>query len=380
MINRQPVMQEAGHMDVNPIQLMSFAKEASERYVQHGVSLNEAIAKIAEQHELNPMQIRRVVEIANHDVQGSLYKGAEDKSFTFELADATRVIQTVQGTNTKVASFDVIEAALTPPRCRESIVKMASEIVASDPDLGLKKFAEVHDNLETIGESIQVFRRDLIIKKASVDAEIDGVLTKIAGMAKDHIILNNGRLSDFLKYACHYDSDMAKAWKGIFEYIRADMMKLGAPVDKSLISDNLEIPNGNLEIINGSHQLAIYLDTIKNKISEEDRMAKRIRLMDTFGDAVVDRMKVLRTPEDIDKQVVEDTWMLSKAAALGFEPFVEEVERRAGMVLPAAAITAGLGLGYGGYKMLQGTAKGVRKKMDFQYNPHQEMRRLRQLS
>lgn len=367
-------------MDINPIQLMSFAKEASDDFVQKGVTLNDAIAKIAERYELNPMQIRRVAEIANHDVQGTLFKKAEDKSFTFELADPAKIIQMIRGETTKVASFSVVEAALTPPRCREEIVKMAAEVVASDPGTVYRQFAEVHDNLEKIGECVRLYKRDLLIKKASLNGEIDGILSEIGSLAKDHIILNKGRLSDFMKFACQHDPEMSRAWKGIFEYIKGDLMKLGAPVDKALICDNLEIPNGTLEVINGSHQLAIYLDTLKDKISEEDRAAQRIKLMDTFGDAVVDKIKVLRTPEDIDQQVIDDTWMLSKQASQGVDAFIETIQKFGRFILPAAAIGTGLAAGYGGYKLIEGATKGARKEMDFQSKPYHEFRRLRQLT
>ena len=366
-------------MDINPIQLVSFAKEASDKCVHDGMSLNDAIAKIAETHELNPMQIRRVAELANHDVQGSFYKGAEDKSFTFELADPGKIVQMVQsGGHAKVAAFDVVMAALTPPRCREEVVKLAAEIVASDQESKRRQFAEVHDNLEKIGEHIQAFRREMLIQQGSLQGEISESLQKIGEMAKDHIIMNKGQLSDFFKFACQYDAGMSKAWKGVFEHIKDDLMKLGAPVDKSLISDNLEMPGGELEIINGGHTLAIELDTLKNKISEEDKMAKNIRLMDTFGEAVVDKMRILRTPEDVDKQILEDTWRLSKSAEVGVEPFMEEIKESGKLLIPG--LLAGGALGYGGYKMIEGVTKGVRKKTSFAAKPYQEYQRLHRLS
>lgn len=366
-------------MDINPIQLVTIAKQASDSFLKQGSPLNDAIAKLAEQHELNPMQIRRVAEYANHEVQGSLYKGADDKSFTFSLADPSQIIQTLQvpETQTKLASTDVIEAAYHRTTHRREAIKTAAERFISSSETNHRELKDCQYNLNKLAQHLQHFARETDLRQMVVQSEIETCMNKIARMGKDHIILNNGQLSDLLKYACNYDPESAHMFKVVFDNIKEDLMKLGAPVDKSLINDKLEIPNGELEIINGAHTLAIELDTLKNKISDEDRLAKRIRLLDTFGDAVVDRIRVLRTPEDMNKSILEDSGQLSKKAEEGIEAFVELLEKESGFGTKAliAGIPLSLLAGAGGMALVGGAAKGASKKLHGTYNLRRDMKR-----
>jgi hypothetical protein len=166
-------------------------------------------------------------------------------------------------------------------------------------------------------------------------------------------------------------------FKIVFENIKEDMMKLGAPVDKALINDKLEIPDGTLEIINGAHTLSMDLDTLKNKISDEDRLSRKLRLMDTFGDAVVDKIRILKTPEDMDKSILEDTNQLNKKAEEGLDEFIDFLEKESGwgkaaligVGIPATALTT-----LAGMKLIEGAASGASKELNRPYNLRHRMK------
>jgi hypothetical protein len=371
-------------MDINSIKLVDLAKVASKRFLQENVSLNDAIAKIAEEEELSPMQIRRVAEYANHDSNLSLHKSADDKTFTFELADPEVIIQTLQGEKTAgVAVLDVLSAAKAAPSFLEKTAgeqePAPSLTFDPDPDVMECRSRNVGILLEKLAGHAKAMRKDLLMKVASHRADIAGVMDEIADMAKEHILVGRGKFSDMFKFACSRDPESAGLFKIAFEHIKKDMIeKLGAPVDTELLSDNLEIPDGTLEVLNGEHTLAVQLDTLKNKISDEDRDARRIKLVDTFGTAIIDQMDVLKTPEDVEKSLEESLDNLSKRAEAGIDEFVEFLEKDA-LGLPAKAmLLLGAGLGLKGLSdVTRETTKGAVKESA---KERDERKRLEQLA
>lgn len=363
-------------MDIDPIKLLGFAKVATDLFLKEGVALNKAIAKLAEANELNPFQIQRVAEEANHAVQASLYKSSEDKTFTFEMADPELIVKEIRGPGlSKVAYVDILTASLTPveSRDREWLDTELSSI--HDPELGSRNARDARFLLQKTAQHISKFQEELTARRVEAQEAIEETLAKVAQSAKDHILLEGGKLSDFFKYACLRDPEFAEGYKVVFEAIRENLMKLGAPIDRNLIADQLEMPGSTLDVINGAHTLAIDLDTLKNKISQDDLMAKRLRLLDTFGDAVVDKIRDLRTVEDMDQSILSDIWDLSKKAEAGPDSFCDGLEKE-GWVGKALLALLGLGaLGTAG-KFVRHAAKGATKEVGKRRDEEAQLRQL----
>lgn len=329
-------------MDVNPIKIMDLAKMASDRFLSENVPLNTAIASLAEAHELNPFQIERVAEIANHEVNLRLLKQSEDKNFTFELADPKLISRSInQGPLDKMASatgddlFDAFARTIDIPDM---------PVFEPNMDNQIQLDRAITVTLEKLASRTALFKRDLEARHFNLMGELENVVGQITKVAKDHILANNGRLSDLLKFACAYDQESGSVWLSLFEGIKEDLMKLGAPVDRALICDDLEMPNGKLEIINGGHILKVLLDTFKRKISDEDRFSQRLRLMDTFGDAVVDQIKTIKTPDDVSRDLYESVDFIDKKAEFATtDEFAAWLEKEA-LKVPAGKILGVLAL------------------------------------
>lgn len=361
-------------MDVNPIKLMDLAKMASERFLQKQEPLNNAIASLAEAHELNPFQIERVAEIANHEVNLVLLKKSEDKNFTFDLADPKEIVRSIgKGPLDKVASAtgDDLIAAFGP-----AIDIPEMPVFDPNPDNQIQLDRGITVILEKLAAKADSFRRELESRQFNVLGELENVVEQITKVAKEHILLDGGMLSDLLKFACIKDPEGAGAYKVLFEGIKEDLMKLGAPVDRALICDDLEIPGGTLEVINGGHSLSILLDTFKRKISEEDKLAHRVRLMDTFGDAVVDQIKTIKTPDDVSRDLYQSLDSLDKQAEYSSaDEFAEFLEKDA-LKIPAGKILAVLAA-LGAAKAVGETAKQVTKgTIKESLKPYDERREL----
>jgi hypothetical protein len=348
-------------MDINPIRLLDFAKVASDRFLKESVSLDNAIAEIADKHELNPLQIQRVAEDANHQVQAALYKGAEDKTFTFPLADAKNITQIVRGKEMpKVAFARVFDASRARSYASDKAAVLEKAASFRNREDGPRNTRDAKLTLEKVAQQMSKFREELLVRRVDAHGAIEESLAKVAQAAKDHIVQNDGKLSDFFKYACLRDPEFAVGYKVIFDGIRQDLMKLGSPIEQKLIADELEMPGSTVEVINGAHTLAIDLDTLKNKISEDDKLAWRIRLLDTFGEAVVDRIRSLRTSEEIDQSILDDVWKLGKQAEAGTDAFCDSLEKD-GMVGKLLLALLGLGAIGAGGKVIEETSKGAVK-------------------
>jgi len=370
-------------MDINPMKLSVLAKEVSDSFLSSGVALNDSLAKVSEENELTPAQIQRVAEIANHETNLALLKRSEDKTFTFPLADAVEVVRKIREVEpTKVAALGILSHVRSP---MTGMKKTASEfkLPTTDPYVDACRIRNVDLLLNKLASRVVRYREELRGQVMNDHAEIAEEIGKIAALAKEHIILNHGTLSDFLKYACAYDPGCKELYQQVFLAMKEDLMKLGHPVDKALLNDKLEMPDSTLDVINGGHVLAIRLDTLKNKISNEDRNSKRIRLMDTFGEAIVDKMDSLKTSDDFSDYTLDTLDMLDKKAQEGLEEFVEFLSKNSGF-LKNVGTGAKVGIGAGviggtlaGGALAQHVMRGAGRELK---KPYDERARLEELT
>ena len=79
-------------------QIEDLALQAATEYLSKGTQLNTSIAKLAQFNQLSQEKIARVVERANRIVYLRLYKGNEDKTFSFPLASTDYICGVLRGT------------------------------------------------------------------------------------------------------------------------------------------------------------------------------------------------------------------------------------------------------------------------------------------
>lgn len=292
------------------MEFLSLANQASNMFIKEGTSLNEAIAKIASARELSQMQIQRVVELANHETNERLMKQASDRTFRFDVASLDGVLSKLgvnQPETVKVASHQVATSMrkfINTDAHKETVVKLAEKVLDSAvmSDLRVK---HAMNNMVKIGEYFVKHRRNVMSKLAGVREGIRQDLTGLTTYARNHV-LNGGSVADLHKFACNYDRSSGHMWDVVFGSVldgvrKSDPMLKTAKVKPIPKSD--EVP---YEVVNGNHKLCIALDTLKNKISEEDKLSYRLKLMDTHGPAVVVGIKSLKTCDDVQKHIAED--------------------------------------------------------------------------
>jgi len=72
--------------------LHEWSAQAARAQVADQVPLTESVRKIAAEHGLNPNQVARLCEAANHAVYGRLFKEGDGRLFSFPVADYTRIM------------------------------------------------------------------------------------------------------------------------------------------------------------------------------------------------------------------------------------------------------------------------------------------------
>lgn len=119
---------------LSPADLQSLGKRASVAYLGGGISLNDAIVKLAREYpSISPHQVQRVVEFANQETFAKLFsdneKYASDKNVEFKVADPGDILLELNnGARPTVMSVPPDEYSSSP-------VKLAYSNVEADIEL-----------------------------------------------------------------------------------------------------------------------------------------------------------------------------------------------------------------------------------------------------
>lgn len=350
-------------------ELFAMAKQAVDSACT-GRPLSDAIAKVASDADLNRIQIQRIVEMVNHEMNDRLRKTASDKTFRFDLASVDGVLNAMPHLQEmpKVAAHDVVSAIRrhVGSEARANVEKIASVT----EDSRRVSLLRARDAMAKLASWHETHLRSYMAKQAGLHFEIGQAIDDLVYFASDHVM--SGRsLVDLKKYACSHDPASGRVWDVVFDDVQEKVARrlIGGknpnraedePAPLARRPDPLPRSNElQYEVIDGSHKLLIFLDTLKNKISAEDQLAKHVNLMNTFGPAVTTGIRSLSTVDDVRKHVTED---LEKRASRASNPdhYIADLEKTAGVISSAIGGLASEGV-RGAKFVAKHTAKPVMK-------------------
>lgn len=356
-------------MDLNPLKFADFAKQAARNYAEKGIPLNKSIAKLADENNMSPMQIQRVVEMANSETNQRLFKTAGDKTFTFDLATLEGVKGVLNPLMETVKTASVLNTLF--PSKREEIAKIASQItkIASGPsDVANTPLLEKRGSLAAESLFAECRKRvaRLELDKLAAEMEKDATYTTIKDLALTFVAQEHGKLSDIYKFACLAHPEDKKLWQGLFTDIRQDLMKLGHPVDKSLINERFGEFETPTETINGRHAMLILLDTFKDKVGNIDKTHAGLAMYNDAPDPVPVGIRSIQDNSDVRAYLAGDLEDLSKQASnMSEEDFIKAAKQLASKAFGGAAswaykhpMAALLGA-YIGYRGLRDVGRGA---------------------
>lgn len=303
-------------MDFNPMKFADIAKFAASELVEKNVALDETIAKIAEKNNFSPIQIQRVVEMANLEANDRFFKLAGDKTFTFPLAS----LPGVQGVMHKEGAAPTTASAVLDMLCpapkaeaKQATLSKIAGVTPRDPVLMEKRASQAVD---TVMDEVKRRVGELALKKVANDMAVDRSYATLRERVREYVMLDHGHIQDMVKFACATFPDSKQLWVDVFTGIKEDLMKLGQPVDTALINQNIEMPGGTLEIINGAHSFQIDLDQFRRKVSDGDSVAGAIRLINDAPNAPAVDFKTLRDSQDVALYLASEVENLAKKASV----------------------------------------------------------------
>lgn len=305
-------------MNHSPTAFTAFAGRAADSYLSDGTTLDDAIAKIAHEKDLSRVQIQRVVELANHELNERLLKTAGDKTFQFRIASVDGVLGKL-GTAPATGPSELMlrkAARAFVGVDHEPTIKIAD--ITEHPDVAQTRALRAAQATEKIAGWIRTHRTGLAAEQAGLHEGIRDGLGKLAQVVKEHAA-RNGALADLHKFACTYDPASRRVWDVLFEAARDQVVKEAklTPIGVRLANERLPksafLPGTT--VINGNHKLLVHLDTLRNKVSAEDTCAQRIRLLDTFGPAVAVASQKFRGSADVSRYIAEELGKHAEAIA-----------------------------------------------------------------
>ncbi len=186
---------------ISPEKLELMGKQASNAYLDSGVSLNEGIAKLAGEHpDINKEQIKRVCEFANN----ATYLAIHDKAKTagaitsypqFDLADPARVIQDLSdgARPTVITPVDVDygkqpqKTKISHPEVEEALAELFKR---ADGDLVLSKESAA-DEILAAKSQLQSLKAHLSHVNETFDMSLKQASVDLYEMAKRHVLDGN---------------------------------------------------------------------------------------------------------------------------------------------------------------------------------------------
>jgi len=192
-------------MQITPELIQMHAAKAVEGLLSKKASLDETIAKIASDKELNQFQIQRLIEATNNLANAELRKTAEDQRFVFKLANIDKILSkldsSAEGSSVKIASL-----AGGPGFLKEA----SKEILPVGHARRQQMKKEAIQHLEMIQHHVNMFLRGTDGKVAALEAHQHGNLQKIFGYVKQAVLANDPDMDELIKLASMQDDETRK--------------------------------------------------------------------------------------------------------------------------------------------------------------------------
>jgi len=268
------------------------------------VSLDSAIAKIAQDSDLNQHSLKRLTELVNHEMNDRLRKTATDRTFTFNLASLSGVLQEMPHLQNmpKVAAHQIRSqlAKHVGSESRISLDKVASAIT----DSRQVSVLQTKQNLKKIANWIETHYKQCLAKQAGLHAAIGEGLDELIRYASTYV-MDGKDFSDLKKFACSAFPQNLRVWDVLFDEVHSKVAArlLSPKSPNTKLAARLAPPAKGADlpyqVINGSSKFMTFLDTMKNKISAEDQAAQSTNLLNTFGPAITVGMTRVETVDEV---------------------------------------------------------------------------------
>jgi hypothetical protein len=315
---------------ITPFHFSEWAKEASTGFLEDEVPMNDTIRGIAEEHSLTPMQIGQVCQQANVMTYERLFKTAEDKKFSFPLADSSKIVVAIkeEPTPEQVEAASPMDFLLEPPQqkvAHDWKAILGVKQISNEPEIA-RQLAWNEQALENI-KAAQTEIRDMqmvneiklaelrgafqaMVRQSVMEAEVTPLdaLTKVAqacSLAFGDSIKRKLAVAEVVKVA----SSLVESGM-LGRKVQLQMQKLAEAVQQDLISTKMDsgsAPEDKVTVVNGNHPIIMSVNQLVDQVSEEDRLKEGLHMLEDKASYAVKRIQDLNTSRLTDEYVQQET-------------------------------------------------------------------------
>lgn len=177
----------------NPLELIQFGKEISEKYIRGNTPLTHSLEKVAEDNGLNRQEMFRVAETANIETYLKVINKSEDKYVDFPLADAGEAYANLTAKTAELAVVEQDEFADLAPKVAFSFslynkgipsenIKVAEEVV---------NIPELFEQADRLNGTLEFIANSFMEETVKLASDYD----KIYDIAKQAILSGNTSFS-----------------------------------------------------------------------------------------------------------------------------------------------------------------------------------------
>ena len=271
---------------ISPDMLETMGKQAANMFLDTGLSLNEAIVKIASPVEdINVEQIKRVAEFANTAVylakhDQSKTAGAESSYPQFELADPARILQDLSdGARPTVVTKTDLDYSRQPAK-KEKVSSDRSDAILAE--MFNVKEASARDELsftrDTAAHEIQSAKEALVSLRdhlSGVGEQFDMIHMAAADEffteAKKHL-LDGGSFADVLAAAHSSGADKEKVSEAMKPFVER-LLKDKVATARKLSRDTGDFAKVAHRMVNEEHPMVIAFRAMLAADAEIEKVA-----------------------------------------------------------------------------------------------------------
>lgn len=239
------------------------AHEVTSSFFTDGATLNDGIIKVAQRENLNPEEVRRLVERTNVSTTVQMLKISTDKNIEFKLAEYDSVINATHPSGT---SQPVVETS----GCSEIPSALPNMFAFDGPGFAISTDKVASENPVNLAREIFLCKKAMEEDKQGIIVAESRILNNIDRLVSEFETYNGPSFSKFANEAYTLDGDFSKP---IINAI-AGMLRTKVVVEKTagIIDDTTELLSKYASIRN---DLATIV-SLRSSLSENEAKYKSL--------------------------------------------------------------------------------------------------------
>jgi hypothetical protein len=246
----------------------TWAKIASDSFIEKEVPIKKSVATIAHKHDLNQNQIQRICELANQLTYTRLFNKVSDKTFTFPTTDLSEVLEELKDLRQPPVDT-TFNAQPSIPRSVDTdrIMDMfgSPEVMDMAPREHNQRVTIV---LEKMASAETLLMNKLIVAEAAASGYLKDLYSTVKNLILDGYTRDDLFAAMLISFP-ERKIELMTMFADITKKLVEDGVKVASasePVDEQYISKLLG--NYGVRVVNGQHPLYLVIRDFFSKADE----------------------------------------------------------------------------------------------------------------